>query len=150
MKTMRIHSVWPTLNKQDTLARYVEQVRAMDFVPCQAEIAETIYLTIGEWEAFTKHLLDDRSWLSGKGGCTERGVRSVLLVVRPGETAQESLGILVDPQGYDYARYVGFYLDPERNLITNPPNLLPLSDIMGTTLNGKTYSQRVLGECHAY
>jgi len=56
----------------------------------------------------------------------------------------------VDPQGYDYARYVGFYLDPERNLITNPPNLLPLSDIVGTTLNGKTYSQRVLEECHAY
>jgi hypothetical protein len=101
--------------------------------------------------SLTKHLLTDCAWLEGKGGCIERGVRSVLLVVRPGETAQESLGILVDPQGHDYARYVGFYVDTSNNrfLVTNPPNLLAMPDIMGTTLAGKTFSQRVLEQSQA-
>lgn len=148
--TAKFHSVWPRLNKQERLEDYTAQVRKYEFTPALAEVGETVYLTTDEWVEFTSNLLNDRPWLDGKGGCPEQGVRSVILVVRPGATRAESLGLFVDPQGHDYARYVGFYMSEDQpRMVTNPPGLLGLADIMGTTLNGVSFKDRVFAECEA-
>ena len=151
MPNPTLTTVWPTLNKQDHLDAYLDQLRRFEFNVCRAVVEETVYLTFDEWLDFKENLLTDRLWLAGKGGHDARGVRSVILVVRPGETQSESVGLYVDPQGSDYARYVGFFLsrDREPNIVTNPPGLLTLRDAMGTTLNGLTMSQRILNEVAA-
>lgn len=150
---IRLPSVWPKLNKQERIGSYLEQVHARDFDHCIAEIEETVCLTCDEWDDFRQHLLTPRTWLAGKGGCPERGVRSVILVVRPGETAADSLGIFVDPQGYEYARYIGFYCGPLEkkgaHFVTNPPNLPTLAEAMTATLDGISYKDRVLHETQA-
>lgn len=148
---IRYQSIWPKLNKQDRIGDYLDQVQSRDFDHCTAEVDEIVCLTCDEWDEFRQHLLTDRPWLAGKGGCPERGVRSVILVVRPGETAADSIGFFVDPQGYDYARYVGFYLGPKGDqlLVTNPTNLPTLDEAMTTTLGGVTFKDRVLAEAVA-
>lgn len=140
-------SVWPKLNKQETLESYIEQVRlpAINCNRCTAIVTNTVCLTCDEWDEFRQHLLTDRPWLAGKGGSRGMGERYVVLVVRPGETADESLGIFVDPQGYDYASYVGFYLSNE-NMITNVPDLPTLEEAMATTLCGVSMKDRILNE----
>ncbi len=145
---VRFKSVWPKLNKQERIGSYLEQLQMREFNVCDTEVEETICLTCDEWDEFRHNMLNDRAWLSGKGGCPERGVRSVLLVVRPGETPADSVAIYVDPQGYEYARYVGFHLG-EGNLVTNPPNLPTLAEAMATTLNGVSFKDRVLAESTA-
>lgn len=141
----RFSSVWPKLNKQDDIEAYIEQVKARDFDLCRADVSEVVCLTCDEWDDFVHNLLKNRDWLAGKGGCSSRGVREVIQVVRPGETAEESQSIFVDPQGYDYARYVGFYItDTQPRTVTNPPGLPTLEQAMQTTLNGKTMVDRIL------
>ena len=144
-KPIVFSSAWPKLNKQDAIGAYVDQLQRGEFHECRAEIAEVVCLTVDEWDHFKDNLLENHAWLAGKGGNAGPSVRRVVLVVRPGETPAESLGIFVDPQGFDYARYVGFYItDKTPRKVTNVPNLPTLSQVMNTQLCGRTYSDRVL------
>lgn len=138
-----LKSVWPKLNKQDLMRSYIEQVNRHEFDECVAIITETVCLTCDEWDEFRQSLMQNRDWLAGKGGCRGMRQRYVVLVVRPGVTPAESTGVFVDPQGYNYARYVGFYLSPERK-VTNVPDLPTIEEAMYTTLGGVTYKDRVL------
>lgn len=151
---LRLTAVWPKMNKQEHIDGYLNQLRTGDIEHCSAEIEETICLTTDEWQDFINHLITERPWLAGKGGTIKPHLRSALLVVRPGATPEESIGILVDPQGYDYARYVGFYIGPNPEakglIVTNVPNLPGLADVMETTLNGVTFKDRVFAECSNY
>jgi hypothetical protein len=52
-------------------------------------------------------LLKGRDWLAGKGGFNN-GSRVVIAVESEGQT------IYVNPEGHDYARYVGFPLPAEQ------------------------------------
>lgn len=143
-----IRSVWPKLNKQDNIDAYMTQLRARDFHCVTATITETICLTCYEWEDFVHNLLRDREWLAEKGGSCDRAQHHCIHVVAPAETEQESVSILVDPQGYNYARYVGFYLSPE-NVVTRIPGLPTLQNCMDTLLLGRSYKDRVLEQAAA-
>jgi hypothetical protein len=58
--------------------------------------------------------------------------------------------LLCRSQGYNYARYLGFYTATgSTHLVTNPPNLPNLDEAMTTTLDGVTYKDRVLNETRA-
>ena len=58
-------------------------------------------LTDVEYDVFASTLLEDRDWLTGRGGHAN-GQRQVVEVCAPGRTT-----LYVDPSGGSYGRYVG-------------------------------------------
>ena len=62
-------------------------------------------LTTAEYDAFANTLLEDRDWLTGRGGHAN-GQRKVVEVCAPGRTT-----LYVDPSGGSYGRYVGVAID---------------------------------------
>ena len=62
-------------------------------------------LTTAEYDTFANTLLDDRDWLTGRGGHAN-GQRQVVEVNAPGRTT-----LYVDPSGGSYGRYVGVAID---------------------------------------
>ena len=62
-------------------------------------------LTTAEYDAFANTLLEDRDWLTGRGGHAN-GHRQVVEVSAPGRTT-----LFVDPSGGSYGRYVGVAID---------------------------------------
>ncbi len=67
----------------------------------ECEIAETVELSIGEYDAFTRLMYKNWDWLDGKGGY-KNSVRQVISVTAPGRET-----LYVDPSGSAYGRYVG-------------------------------------------
>lgn len=62
-------------------------------------------LTACEYDAFANTLLEDRDWLTGRGGHAN-GHRQVVEVSAPGRTT-----LFVDPSGGSYGRYVGVAIE---------------------------------------
>ena len=62
-------------------------------------------LTAIEYDVFADTLLEDRDWLTGRGGHAN-GLRQVVEVSAPGRTT-----LYVDPSGGSYGRYVGVAID---------------------------------------
>lgn len=60
------------------------------------EIAETVCLSTDAYDELASDFTRRRAWLRGKGGR-----QNCLLVQAPGRRS-----LVIDPQGYDYARYV--------------------------------------------
>lgn len=118
----------PRLNKQDRISSYLQQLESGDYDLEDAEITESRQLSAREWNELMMNLLEDRDWLAEKGGtgswtmpgdCDffklseadreewKRGAYILVIeVIAP--TGQR---IYIDPQGYNYARYVGFLSD---------------------------------------
>lgn len=115
---------FPSLNKCQRLDEYIEQLD--DTKMYRAAINRVVQLTNEDYDLWTNDLLDDQEWLAKMGGSDSTApLREVenwynyteaeqklwlaeaynlaVLVYAPNRPA-----ILVDPQGYDYARYVGF------------------------------------------
>ena len=67
----------------------------------ECEIAETVELSAGEYDAFARLMYKNWDWLDGKGGF-KNNLRQVIAV-----TAPQRETLYVDPSGYSYARYVG-------------------------------------------
>lgn len=64
--------------------------------PERVEIAETVRLSADAYDDLVSDFCRSRAWLRGKGGREK-----CLLVQAPGRRS-----LVIDPQGYDYARYV--------------------------------------------
>ena len=62
-------------------------------------------LTTADYDVFANTLLEDRDWLTGRGGHSN-GKRSVVEVSAPGRTT-----LYVDPSGGSYGRYVGVAIE---------------------------------------
>lgn len=68
----------------------------------EAKITEQVILTAQGYDDFTSNFMLGRPWLDGKGGFKNK-IRQVIRV-----TAPEREDLFIDPEGYSYARYVGF------------------------------------------
>lgn len=66
-------------------------------------IIETIQLASFEYDAMAKNLFADCGPLMGKGGTDADGTARCLLVKAPRRKS-----LLINPEGYSYARYVAF------------------------------------------
>jgi hypothetical protein len=122
----RPRALFPTLNKQNDIDDYRRGLASGEYLTQPIEVVETVNLGAGDYDEFTSSLMTRRGWLAGKGGVatdapgledvspwqldeSERrrwiSMRylHVIAVAAPGRPT-----IYVDPQGYDYARYVGF------------------------------------------
>jgi hypothetical protein len=69
--------------------------------PQKIYITETVLLSAQEFDVFSNRLLVSRDWLKGKGGATADAVFCVEV------TAPDRPFLYVNPEGSDYARYVG-------------------------------------------
>ena len=65
-------------------------------------VVEDKKLSSSDYDKFTADFFASQPWLDGKGGIDEDGTRHVIQV-----TAQDRQTLHIDPQGHDYARYVG-------------------------------------------
>lgn len=122
----------PRLNKCDWIEEYLKQIQARDYDLNWAEVIETKTLTCAEWNELMRGLLTDREWLAGKGGASSWAVQipddsrdgwislsedqrqlfretSYLLVIK---VQCAGSVIYIDPEGYNYARYVAFDAPP--------------------------------------
>ncbi len=119
----------PRLNENDSIGEYLSQLETRDYDVSWARVMETKVLTCAEWNELMQGLLTDRDWLAGKGGCSSWAFADdddreffklssaeqdewrrtsylhVIAVQCGGKT------IYIDPQGYNYARYVAFAAD---------------------------------------
>ncbi len=73
----------------------------------ETAITETIELSAGEYDAFTRSFLKDYAWLTGKGGVVKNIHQAVAV------TAPERITLYVNPEGSSYGRYVGLAVPPE-------------------------------------
>lgn len=69
--------------------------------PERIEIQERREMTASEYDAFAHALSRSRDWLAGKGGI--RAGRTLVVEV----TAPDRKTIFINPEGGDWARYVG-------------------------------------------
>lgn len=115
----------PRLNKCDWIEEYTKQIETRDYDLEWARVEETRVLSCAEWNELMHGLLTDREWLAGKGGTSswtgpnderewwklsepeqaqwKRGAFIHVIAVQCGGAT-----IYIDPQGYNYARYVAF------------------------------------------
>jgi hypothetical protein len=117
---------FPRLNKQDFIGDYESQLANPDnYHVSRVRVTEVVELDAKLYDEFANNLLDDQPWLSGKGGTDstydvgdksyfdlsdvekaawKSGSYSLVIAVQcVGKST-----LYVDPQGYSYARYVGF------------------------------------------
>lgn len=115
---------FPSGNKCQQLDEYIEQLDETKMY--RAVINRIVQLTDADYDVWTQELLSNQEWLAGMGGndstaplrevehwwnyseAEQKAYRAEaynlsILVYAPNRSA-----ILVDPQGYSYARYVGF------------------------------------------
>jgi len=121
---LMINAKFPSLNKQNNFDRdYAPQMEVTQIK--KVEIQEIITLKNSDFEYFKTSLMDSHSWLKGKGGTdstfntdhvehfwslTEDEKQKFIdgAYITPVLVQNENWEhILVDPQGYNYARYCG-------------------------------------------
>jgi hypothetical protein len=120
----------PRLNKCDHISEYLIQLETHDYNLEWAEVIETRQLNCAEWNELMQNLLEDRDWLAGKGGSSSWATfpednreyfqlssdeqdmakrTSYLLVIAV--VAPTGHVVYIDPEGYNYARYLAFPAD---------------------------------------
>lgn len=69
-------------------------------------IAAEVHLTAAEWAEFTRDMHQGQSWIADFIWEHRNSKAGLCLCIRvTGDGSQ--IALIVDPQGYDYARYVG-------------------------------------------
>lgn len=124
----------PNLNKNCTLDEYKEEREGGSYTIQRAKITHHVELSTALYDELADKLMEPIEWLKGKGGCdsTTEGLPDVdffqlssddmekwragsyilaLKVTAPGRET-----IYIDPQGFSYARYVGFSPDSPETL----------------------------------
>lgn len=95
-------------------------------------VSETTALTAEEYDVLVQSFLTDRTWCLGKGGYS-KGRICVIEV-----TAPDRRPLYINPEGYGYARYVGFKA---------PDNAMRFPDVR-VQLSGRDGNAfAVLGQC---
>jgi len=131
----RIHGVkFPKLNKNETISQYRQELQR-DYDTQRVLVNEIMLFNGTDFHAVCNNFLTDFDWLSGKGGFNsdynpvdENGdtlpqdrlfggaypkeleawrSQSYTIGLLCVNTANDEM-IVVDPEGYNYARYVGF------------------------------------------
>lgn len=120
----------PRLNKNNSIGEYLSQIPTRDYDLNWAEVTETRRMNTREWNEFVSNLLTDRDWLAGEGGASNWDPqysemsdvqvcnmskermneyrRTIYLLVVAVTCECTGQTIYVDPEGYNYARYVAF------------------------------------------
>ena len=117
-----VNAKWANLNKNNEIGEYCYEVYMKnDYTVSKMRVIEVVTLNIEEWYGFKNGLLNERAWLEGKGGTEEvftlvdekeqlykKTYQMVGLLVQLEDTFEM---VAVDPEGYNYARYVGIEVE---------------------------------------
>ena len=94
---------------EDNNLNRVEELSAANRDVYTAKIKKVVILNVRQFDRFTQNLLDAQEWLDGEGGMWihlgESYKGAVMVLCTNGEQ------VLVDPSGWDYARYIGAPLE---------------------------------------
>lgn len=115
---LTVNAKWANLNKNNEIGEYCYEVfMKNDYEVNKMRVIEIVTLNYEEWYAFKNGLLEDRDWLADKGGTEEvftlvdekeqlykKSYQMVGLLVQLEDSNEV---VAVDPEGYNYARYVG-------------------------------------------
>lgn len=146
---------YPRLNKTCSLSHNNEQIEAGSKVD-GVKIIETVILSDTDYARFCKSFLVDQPWLMGKGGTDSHndhlcppvefhqlsepqqklwrdGAYDVAIAVT---NESNSHSLVVNPQGYEYARYVG---NPNQVIIEQ------IQELLQPTLNTKQPQLALIG-----
>ena len=115
---------FPKLNKQNNISGYLKQTAPDEFTTDRVRISTEVTLSTEQWNLWIENLLSDQPWLFGKGAWDshfkthakhfhlmteedqqkwrEASYRTDCVLVKCGWVK-----VVVDPQGFKYARYVG-------------------------------------------
>lgn len=122
---MRLQVKFAKLNKNDTVAEYQQEIAKGEYRVEDCKVTHTAILSNEDYDIFANTLLTDYAWLAGMGGSVadmeveptgsfyewteaqreefrRNSYRLVVAVIAPKRRT-----LYVDPQGYQYARYVG-------------------------------------------
>ena len=119
-----VQADFPNFNKENRISGYLEQTAPGEFTTDRVRISTEVMLSTSQWNLWIENLLSDQIWLSGKGAWDsdfkthaehfhlmtkkdqqkwrEASYRTDCVLVKCGWVK-----VVVDPQGYNYARYVG-------------------------------------------
>ncbi len=111
----------PRGNKRDTIDQYLSQLDN-NYNVVNAQITERVSLTSEQYDIFCQNLLADFDWLEGKGGYNEDVISAIEI------TGADRPTIYVGPEGYSYARYVGFPMTEEDTAPAEPQSLAEFTD----------------------
>ena len=119
----------PQLNKNNTIAEYIKQLKSRNYTIEKYQICYEMKLNNKDWNTLMMSLLTNRECFKGKGGTSssynpgfeintfkdfakmndlqsklwrKNSFRDDCILVKCGWNS-----IVIDPQGYSYARYVG-------------------------------------------
>lgn len=115
---------FPKLNKQNTLAEYQEQLSSPDdYNTEKVKVVKIVQLSPEAWDTFSQNLLEGFDWLAGEGGSEtyedlpadpQRWTdaqwdiyRSTCHTLAVAVRADNRPVIYANPEGHEYARYVG-------------------------------------------
>lgn len=101
MKTVKIYMV----RKPSDMDEVMELCRRYNNQAEEVTVAETVNLTIKQYNAICRAPLDDYKFLAGKGGYDDENHRQVLELQCPGKPT-----LYVAPSGSSYYRYMGVEL----------------------------------------
>jgi hypothetical protein len=106
---MKLNKLVPTLKSGKVVMSRkggdVDDLNSSARFPLEREpfvVVETKKLAIAEFLKFSDDLFESRDWLNGKGGVRDTAHQCILVCCDEAE-----YGIVVNPEGYDYARYSG-------------------------------------------
>jgi hypothetical protein len=94
--------------KPGSLQEMRAEVNSPGCETAKCQIAETVELEPGEYDAFTRLIYKEWPWLEGRGG-DRNGFTQVVAITAPGRET-----LYANPEGYSYARYIGTAL-PENS-----------------------------------
>jgi len=136
VEPFRVLAQWARLNKNDTLQQYRDEVARGDYDNEEIEITRVVIMSPAAYGLFCDQLLSDFDWLAGMGGTNSDHVskydgqeNAYLLLLNDTNELElwraeaYRVGLLVtdgnrqlviDPQGYNYARYVGLPISGTR------------------------------------
>lgn len=115
---------FPKLNKQNTLAEYQGQLgNPDDYNTEKVKVTKIVQLSPESWDTFSQNLLEGFDWLAGEGGSETYAdlpadpqrwtdeqwtiYRTTCHTLAVAVRAENRPVIYANPEGYQYARYVG-------------------------------------------
>jgi hypothetical protein len=125
-----IEIAFPNLNKNNEIELYLDQLEKRQYKLTKTIISEVVTLDQVGYDEFVQNLMANYDWLKGKGGCgttyeksydeckTDEELKefyknAYTIAIKVQSKNRKTL--YVDPQGYAYARYVGFMIEKEKS-----------------------------------
>lgn len=121
-----IEIAFPKLNKNNTIDLYNEQLETKNYKLIPTKITKVVILDQEGYDIFVNNLLSNYEWMNGEGGCSSTFEKSYENCTNEEDVknyydnafnlaievkAKNRMTLYVDPQGYGYARYVGFNIN---------------------------------------